>query len=118
MTKRITVSLLLVPMLLLSACAAGKPGPAAESDTPPPSKKEPAQLSVYFPYPADWPEEEFMKTFGQPIMKKFPHVTIKYIPGGKISELLAAGQTIDIVFPSTGPSPGTESTRSCPAGQP
>ncbi|MEF3306436.1 ABC transporter substrate-binding protein [Paenibacillus sp. GYB003] len=107
MTKRITVSLLLVPMLLLSACAAGNPGPAAESDTPPPSKKEPAQLSVYFPYPADWPEEEFMKTFGQPIMKKFPHVTIKYIPGGKISELLAAGQTIDIVFASIGASPGS-----------
>ncbi|WP_246132113.1 ABC transporter substrate-binding protein [Paenibacillus hemerocallicola] len=101
------VPLLLFLVILLSACSNSRVAPAAGGDTAAASNRQPAELSVYFPYPADWPEEEFMKTFGQPIMSKFPHVTVKYIPGGKITELLAAGQKIDIVFASIGASPGS-----------
>lgn len=70
-----------------------------------PAMTEPAHLVVYFPYPADWNEEQFMESFGSPIMQKFPHVTLEYLAGGKILDLLAAGQRIDILFASSGATP-------------
>jgi multiple sugar transport system substrate-binding protein len=104
MSSKQMAGALLGTALLLSACGAGKEAPVAGND-PVPIPKDPVELSVYFPFPADWPEEEFMKTFGQPIMNKFPHIKINYLAGGKIPELLAAGQTIDILFASIGASP-------------
>lgn len=97
---------LLCAAILLSACGGNKgaPAPAPGTETAL-SKKDPVELSIFFPFPADWPEDEFMKTFGQPIMTKFPHVKIKYILGGKMPELLAGGEKIDIVFASIGASP-------------
>lgn len=92
--------------MLVSACGSDKAvtDPSKE-DAVVPISKEPVQLSIYFPFPADWPEADFMKTFAQPITAKFPHITIKYIAGGKIPELLAAGEKIDIIFASIGASP-------------
>jgi multiple sugar transport system substrate-binding protein len=104
-SKKLLSVLPLGAMLLASACGAKDGSLPANSDVPAVSQKEPVTLSVFFPYPADWPEEDFMSTFGQPIMKKFPHVTIKYIAGGKIPELLAAGETIDIIYASIGATP-------------
>lgn len=103
MSKKMVAPLILCPMLLLSACGGTNNTPAAtEKVTPVEVKKDPVTLTVYFQYPNDWPEEEFMKTFAEPLMKKYPHMTIKYIPGGKLSELIAAGGQIDIVFASIG----------------
>lgn len=103
MSRRIIAPLILCPILLLSACGStSSTPPAGEKAATAAVKKDPVTLTVYFQYPNDWPEDEFMKTFAEPIMKKYPHMTIKYIPGGKLSELLATGQTIDIVFASIG----------------
>ncbi|MEF3309349.1 ABC transporter substrate-binding protein [Paenibacillus sp. GYB004] len=73
-------------------------------------KKDPVELVIYFPFIADWSEEDFMKSFGEPLKRKYPHMTIKYIgggpPGTKVPEILAAGQAIDIMFASIGATPG------------
>lgn len=104
MSGKLLAGALLGTVLLATACGASNEAPEAGSD-PAPKAKDPIELSVYFPFPADWPEEAFMKTFGQPIMSKFPHIKINYLAGGKIPEMLAAGQSIDIVFASIGASP-------------
>lgn len=91
-------------MMLLSACG-GKDVPA-DSGTP---RAEPVELVVYYPFGADWTEDDFMNTFGKPIMQKYPNITIKYIGAGpkgtSVPELLAAGQPIDILFTSIGSTP-------------
>ncbi|GAA3408818.1 hypothetical protein ACFFNY_08110 [Paenibacillus hodogayensis] len=49
---------------------------------------------------------------GEPLKKKFPYITPKFIvggskPGTSITELIAAGQKIDIMFFSIGATPPT-----------
>lgn len=106
-------------LLLLAACGEvskdeggsaaggenGKIEPVGKTE-PVPVMTKPAELVVYFPYPADWNEEQFMEAFGSPIKQKFPHVSLQYIAGGKILDLLAGGQRIDILFASSGATPG------------
>ncbi|MDF2722277.1 MAG: extracellular solute-binding protein family 1 [Paenibacillus sp.] len=111
MRKKLGLSTALLAVALgTTACGGG--GDKAASTVAPDAaaavtaKKDPVTLTVFFPFPADWPEENFMETFGQPIMKQFPHVTIKYITGGKIADLITQGQAIDIVFASIGATPG------------
>ncbi|CAG7612081.1 hypothetical protein PAESOLCIP111_01478 [Paenibacillus solanacearum] len=99
---RYTVSLMLVTTLLITGCSTqNTPSKSGEGSN---VKKDPVELVVYFPFPADWPEEDFFKTFGEPIQKKFPHITIKFINSGKTQELITSGQTIDILFASIGAS--------------
>ncbi|WP_158606880.1 ABC transporter substrate-binding protein [Paenibacillus ginsengarvi] len=112
MSKKLAVASLLCVALGTTACGGGNGSSGGDGKSPSTggemtvqAKKDPAELTVYFPFPADWPEEDFMATFGQPIMKKFPHVTIKYITGGKVADLIAAGQSIDILFASIGATP-------------
>ncbi|WP_218103841.1 ABC transporter substrate-binding protein [Paenibacillus hemerocallicola] len=107
MYKKRSMAALLCLALGTTACGGGSGGsaPALGSESAVQAKKDPVQLTVYFPFPADWPEENFMETFGQPITKKFPHVTIKYITGGKVADLITAGETIDILFASIGATP-------------
>ncbi|MFE5324171.1 ABC transporter substrate-binding protein [Paenibacillus sp. NPDC056579] len=88
-------------MALLSACGGG--GATTGTDSPQPqAKRDPIELVVYHPFPQDWSEEDFMKTFGDPMKQKYPHITFKYIAGGKIQDLLTAGQKIDILYTSIG----------------
>ena len=94
--------------MLLSACG-GKDASTGDADSGSDqtrTKQEPVELVIYYPFIQDWSEEDFLKTFAEPIKQKFPHISIKYIAGGppgtKIEELLAAGQKFDIVFHSFG----------------
>ncbi|MDB5084156.1 MAG: extracellular solute-binding protein family 1 [Bacilli bacterium] len=51
------------------------------------------------------PEDQFNSRFGDPLQKKFPNLTIKYIKKGtgtNLSDLLAAGTPLDIYFESIG----------------
>ncbi|GAA3399968.1 ABC transporter substrate-binding protein [Paenibacillus hodogayensis] len=106
MTRKWTTALLLGTIAAVAAgCGSNSNVPAAGSDKPAEQKKEPVELTVFFPYAADWPEKDFMETFGQPIMNKFSNVTIRFLAGGKVEELIAAGQTIDIIYASTGATP-------------
>lgn len=70
-----------------------------------PLKQDPVELVLYYPFAGDWNEESFMKNFGEPIQRKFPHITIKYMTNGEgtsLNELLTAGEPIDIIMVSIG----------------
>lgn len=109
-------------VVLVSACAAEEavtPAPSNNQGTtnapntsqnkeqkPQPEEKlEPIELFMYYPYPADWPEDVFRETYAEPIQEQFPHITIKYLPGGSIPEMLTIKQPIDILWASTGATP-------------
>jgi multiple sugar transport system substrate-binding protein len=95
-------------LAVLSACGGGQVGlgdAGGSKETTAKVNKEPAELTIFYPFPADWPPEVFERVFAEPIKKKFPHVTIKYISavkGSSIPELITAGQKLDIVFTSIG----------------
>lgn len=72
---------------------------------PPSEDLEPIELYMYYPYPADWPEDIFQETYTEPIEAKFPHITIHFLPGGNIPEMLTLKQPIDILWASTGAAP-------------
>jgi multiple sugar transport system substrate-binding protein len=114
MSKKGKIAPLLIGALtaqLLAACGGGAKDDAtpAVGNNPAEEKRNPVELVVYFPYIADWSEEQFMEAFGDPLKKKYPHITLKYIgggpPGTKIPEVLAAGINIDIVYASIGATP-------------
>jgi len=89
---------------VLSSCGGMSTSGVSTKDTAQQSR-EPAELTIFYPFPADWPPDLFEKVFTQPIQQKFPHVTVKYIPavkGSSIKELLTAGQKVDIIFTSSG----------------
>ena len=112
MIKRLRVLFAsLCSFLLLAACSpsANPVGSTGEGGVSTP-KKDPVELVVYFPFVADWNEEQFMQAFGNPIQQKFPHVRIRYITGGggqgtSVAERLAAGERIDILFASVSATP-------------
>ncbi|UUZ79748.1 hypothetical protein LJK88_32365 [Paenibacillus sp. P26] len=105
MVKKAGAALAAGLLLILSACSSGGTDSGGGTGDPA-TKKEPVELVVYYPFPQDWSEEEFQKTFAEPIQHKYPYITIKYIVGGKMQDLITAGQKIDIVFASTGASVG------------
>lgn len=102
--KKAALGTLTALLLLLPACstkdAPGGNSPVEMKDV----KKDPVELIVYYPFPQDWSEEEFQKTFAEPIQAKYPYMSFKYIVGGKMQDLITAGQKLDIVFASTGAS--------------
>jgi len=110
MVKRGLLVLLVGLTGLLSSCGS-KTTPSASGDAGEVKvSQDPVELVFYYPFPQDWDEEKFMSTFGDPIHKKFPYITVKYIVGGtkgnSVPELVAAGQQIDVVAASTGATPG------------
>lgn len=96
--------LLAVLVFLLSACSSKNTATNGGDAGGTQAKKDPFELVVYYPFAQDWSQEEFQITFADPIQKKFPYMTVKYIVGGKIQDLITAGQKIDIVFASVGAS--------------
>lgn len=76
--------------------ASGDKGKQAEA------KKEPVEL-VFYSQVADY-DETFMETFGNMIQSKYPHITVKHLKAGanKLADVVASGQTIDVMFMSIG----------------
>jgi ABC-type glycerol-3-phosphate transport system substrate-binding protein len=107
MLKKGIMILLIGMMAVLSACASEP----ASTKAPDNLKQDPVELVVYYPFRSDWPEEAFNTAFKEPLEKKYPHITIKYIVGGakgfELPEVLTAGQKIDILFASTGATQGS-----------
>ncbi|MFC3769445.1 ABC transporter substrate-binding protein [Paenibacillus sp. GCM10012303] len=94
---------------MTTACGSGKEGQEGKTNEPP---QEPVELVLYYPFINDWDEEGLNQLLGEPLKKKFPYMTPKFIVGGSrpgtgIAELIAAGQTIDIIFCSIGATPPT-----------
>ncbi|MEF3304764.1 ABC transporter substrate-binding protein [Paenibacillus sp. GYB003] len=83
--------------------AAGQPGQSnGQTNGQTEVKKEPVEL-VFYSQVADY-DQTFMETFGNLIQKKFPHITVKHLPAGsnKVADVVASGQTIDVLFMSIG----------------
>ncbi|MFC3773162.1 ABC transporter substrate-binding protein [Paenibacillus sp. GCM10012303] len=98
------IVLLVTAVSMLAGCSGGqdsKTGQTADSaaktwETP----KEPVTISFYLPYATD--TATFMEQYGNAIVKKFPHVTLKLVNSpdtnvaGNLSNLLASQEPIDI----------------------
>lgn len=112
---------LLLATAMTTACGSGKEGQESadkgseqggktvKANEPP---QDPIELILYYPFINDWDEEGLNKLLGEPLKKKFPYITPKFIvggsrPGTSIAELIAAGQKIDIMFFSIGATPPT-----------
>lgn len=104
--KKLVYPLLAGAIMLTTACSGGgSPSPAATEtgkDKPAEQKKEPVEL-VFYSQVADY-DETFMEVFGNMIQKKYPHITVKHLKAGsnKVADVVATGQTIDVMFMSIG----------------
>ncbi|MDF2657648.1 MAG: extracellular solute-binding protein family 1 [Paenibacillus sp.] len=116
MKNKFGKSLLVSSMMLsvLSACSGGSTGntgngagesndaPGSGASVPKPAESaadKPAEL--VFQNLAGGAEEQFNKTYGDRIRKKFPNYTIKFIQskaGTTLPELIAAKERVDIVY--------------------
>ncbi|WP_405462234.1 ABC transporter substrate-binding protein [Paenibacillus sp. HJGM_3] len=106
MKRRISMWLVLLMAVvsLLAGCTGGqenKAGQAAEVAAKVEEKpKEPVTITFYLPYAGD--TATFMEQYGNAIVKKFPHVTLKVLnspdtnPAGHLASLLSAQEPIDI----------------------
>jgi multiple sugar transport system substrate-binding protein len=109
MIKKSAIWLLSGSLLLAAACSNGagqaEPDKTAKSEAKDETaKKEPVEL-VFYDGVSDYTEERFMREIGEPIKKKFPHVTPKFSPFTKLTqvqELISAGQPPDVIFASSG----------------
>lgn len=80
------------------------PADDPSKNTPPPAPPEPVEL-VFYSTAGDHDEAAFMRIFGEPIKKAFPHVTPKFIPYGTdttLDKLITSGQVVDILYNSIG----------------
>lgn len=104
--KKLVYPLLAGAIMLTTACSGGgSPSPGATEtgkDKPAEQKKEPVEL-VFYSQVADY-DETFMEVFGNMIQKKYPHITVKHLKAGsnKVADVVATGQTIDVMFMSIG----------------
>lgn len=110
--KRVSLAIVLTSMAtIIAACGGGTAQQAANSTdpkgTPAPAKSAntgPREITMYTAGGAI-DEKTFDSMYGNAIRKKFPDVTVKYIPNGKgstMADLITAGTTVDIVFDSIG----------------
>lgn len=111
MNKRNKYVLLPLSGLLLfgAACSDGGKQSGQTGEVTPGTKqeeatKEPIEL-VFYDGVSDYTEERFMKEIGEPIKKKFPHITPKFSPFTKLTQmqdLISTGQPPDVIFASSG----------------
>jgi multiple sugar transport system substrate-binding protein len=95
-----------LPALLLTACAGGQGGSSASPEEKKPST-EPVELSFYYSG-GNYGEQRFMETIGNPIMKKYPHISMKYYQTSKangsegltLADAVATGVPIDVLYAS------------------
>ncbi|CAG7636715.1 hypothetical protein PAESOLCIP111_03777 [Paenibacillus solanacearum] len=94
----------------LSGCAAGSGGSSSGGNGQAvensgkaelPKSAEPVELVVADGL-GDFPLERFNKVFAEPVKKKYPHITLKWIAAGDISKRITAGEPIDLVISSSG----------------
>ncbi|RKN86108.1 ABC transporter substrate-binding protein [Paenibacillus ginsengarvi] len=109
--QAIVYSLLASMMALTAACSSDKTDGTAPGDARPADnkaatevKKQPVELVFYTPGAGY--DETFMDIFGSEIQKKFPYITVKFLSAstGQLADLIASGQTIDVLLVSIGQS--------------
>ncbi|TVY07758.1 ABC transporter substrate-binding protein [Paenibacillus cremeus] len=117
MLKKTGISILASALVLasLTACSSGqgtqgaapKEAPKAEETkaTPPPASNEPVTLTITNHKSVGFTESDFQKYFVEPVKKKYPNITLQYIKptqGQELEDLVAAGNTPDLIFASNG----------------
>ncbi|CAG7615750.1 ABC transporter substrate-binding protein [Paenibacillus allorhizosphaerae] len=93
--NRLPVSLFLIGAIaLLSSCSSANPTDASRTTV----SDEPVHLTFYARQTIS--EEDFKLIFTEPLKKRYPHLTLEKIDAAKskIEDLIAAGQTPDIIF--------------------
>lgn len=82
--------------------ASGNETVIPEPPKEPPKEKDPVELVFYSQVP-DY-DEQFAELFGNLIEEKYSHITVTHLPASshKIADILATGQTIDVLFMSIG----------------
>lgn len=69
-----------------------------------PVKKDPVDL-YFYQVGNDWDEERYMREITEPIHKKFPHITpkfIKYTAADQLDKMITSGDRLDIISLSIG----------------
>lgn len=106
--KKLNFVALILTVGCLTACSAGGSNsgdgkqPAVASQAAPAKPKEPVTLVFYSPNGPSETNEAFMEQIGDPIQKKFPYITVKFVhppdtnPEGHLDAMMAAGEPIDV----------------------
>ncbi|MEF3313380.1 extracellular solute-binding protein [Paenibacillus sp. GYB004] len=102
--------LLVLISSVAAACSGGSTGtgagqnPGTDGSKPAVKNQDPIEL-VFYSTSGDFDNEGFMNMFGKKIKEKFPHITPKFIPrtaGVTIPNMVTAGETLDILYFSSG----------------
>lgn len=107
------VKVILGTAVLMTACSGNSQTGANDMDKTvgepvPEAKKEPVELALFY-VGGTMGEERFMIMYGDQIVKKYPHISIKYMQSGagggtdatSITDAVATKTPIDIIFTST-----------------
>jgi multiple sugar transport system substrate-binding protein len=99
--------MLLPAIVLMNACGGGNTKDENASEPQKTSQPDPTPQPielVVFGQPAD-PENVFNVRIGDAVRKKFPHITLKYIPrssAATLQNLITSGSQVDLVYDSIG----------------
>ncbi|CAG7644588.1 extracellular solute-binding protein [Paenibacillus allorhizosphaerae] len=100
MKKNMTVTLtVMLAAAMLAGCGkSGGNSGAATGDKPgePAKPLEPVTLKMY-QIQSLWTEADFNLLIAEPVKKKYPHITIEFIPKVDVEKAIAAGEQIDLV---------------------
>ncbi|MEF3303992.1 ABC transporter substrate-binding protein [Paenibacillus sp. GYB003] len=102
--KPVAIALLAAVVSACSGGGGGGGGSTPDGGGKAAEKKEPVELTFYSES-GDFDTEGFMNMFGNKIKEKFPHVTPRFIPrvtGTSMEKLITSGETLDIVYLSSG----------------
>lgn len=102
MIRKFGILGLLFPLISTVSACGGTQANVGGGETE--GEKEPVEL-VFYSTSGDFDTDGFMTMFGNLIKEKYPYVTPKFIPYGKDTspdKLLAAGETVDIMYLSSG----------------
>jgi multiple sugar transport system substrate-binding protein len=94
MNKKTVYAVAIFSLILLNACGAGSEN--AKKGALPPETSEPVTLKFMVAY-GGFQDEEFQAYFVDQVKKKFPHITVEKV-GGKLEDLISAGETPDILM--------------------
>lgn len=98
-----TAGVLSLTAAVLFGCSGGSKPAEVQGESQAEKPKEPVTLTFYDPN-AGQLQETFMEQYGNLIVKKYPHITIKYVsspdtnPEAHITSMIAAGDPIDVML--------------------
>lgn len=93
-----TALMVLLSASLIASCSSrpeesqGDPGAGETASKPP----EPVTLKMY-QIQSLWTEQDFNTLIAEPVKKKYPHITIEFMPKGNVEQALAADEPMDLI---------------------